>query len=488
MTCKKKRKNNFRNTYTIACMNYLSVLLFSFCWIPSFCFPPEDSLKAFTVKDFLYLVASNHPVVKQSNLLTEQAQQEVRMARGFFDPKISSAYYDKFYGGKEYYSNWKNELTVPLYIGDVKLGYDRNEGAYVNPENYTTNQGLTSVGYVLPIGNGLLTDERRTTLKQAQVMQQSTEAERVKMINKLLLQAVKDYWDWYYAYHQYQINKESLDLVRFRLSAIRERIEQGDLPSIDSIEARIQEQWIYQAFTQARVAFQNSTITLSNALWDPVGNPMTANGFMPVDSFLEVKVILPDSLDRLVMFAKKNHPDIRKAELKVNYWELERKLATERLRPQIDIGAYWLQPGFFESGDIGKSNYLSDNHLLKANLSYPLFLRKERAKYKLAKVKTTYAKLDVQLSNREVENQLLVQYNELNTYRTLLATQEQLVNNLAKIREGEQTRYLIGESTLFVLNQRDQFLIKEKIKYREMKAKFAKSLVSLQWAAGKVQF
>ncbi len=476
MTTVNRQHKGFRNG--------LLIYLCFFSWMTW----ASDSLKVFTVKDYLFLVASNHPVVRQSNLLTEQAQMEVRMARGFFDPKLSSAYYDKFYGGKEYYSNWKNELSVPLYVGDVKVGYERNEGSNVSAENVTPPEGLMSVGYVLPIGNGLLTDERRTVLKQAQVMQESTEAERIKMINKLLLQSVKDYWDWYYAYNQYQINKESLDLVRFRLMAIRERVEQGDLPSIDSVEARVQEQWIYQAYTQAQLAFQNSTLQLSNSLWDPQGNPITAFNFMPVDSFLEVNTILPDSLDRLVMFAKVNHPDIRKAELKVNYLELESKLATEKLRPQIDLGAYWLQRGFFESGDIGRGNYLSDNHMLKANFSYPLFLRKERAKYRLARIKTSYAQMDLQMTNREVENQLQMQYNELKIYKEQLATQERLVENLSRIREGEQTRYLIGESTLFVLNQRDQFLIKEKIKYRELKAKFAKSLVTLQWAAGKVQF
>jgi len=448
----------------------------------------SDSLKVFTIKDYLYLVASNHPVVRQAALLSEQAQMDVRMAKGAFDPKLNSTYYDKFYGSNQYYSVWQSELSIPLYVGDVKVGYQENEGQYLNPENYTSNKGLTSVGYVIPIGNGLLTDERRTTLKQAQALQESTEAERVKMINKFLLQSVKDYWDWYYAYNQYQLNKESLDLVRFRFDAIRERVEQGDLPSIDSIEARIQEQWIFQAYQQSQLTFQNSTINLANSLWDPEGKPLPAFHLMPVDSFLVINTIMPDSLDRLVMFAKTNHPDIIKAEMKVKYHVLDGKLATERLRPQLDLGAYWLQGGFFQTGDIGQTNYLSDNHMFKANFSYPLFLRKERAKYKLAKIKTSYAQMDLQMVNRDVENQLQMQYNELKVYKSQLATQALLVENLAKIRDGEQTRYLIGESTLFVLNQRDQFLLKEKIKYREIMAKFAKSLVTLQWAAGKVQF
>jgi outer membrane protein TolC len=193
-------------------------------------------------------------------------------------------------------------------------------------------------------------------------------------------------------------------------------------------------------------------------------------------------------LDRLIMYAKENHPEIIKAEMKVQYNVLDRKLATEKLRPQIDIGAYWLQGGFFEQGNVNRNNYLSDNHMLKANFSYPLFLRKERAKFRLAKIKTQYAQMDLQMTNRDVENQLQTQYNELKTYQAQLFTQALLVENLTKLREGEQTRYLIGESTLFVLNQRDQYVLKEKIKYREIKAKFAKSLVSLQWAAGRVQF
>jgi outer membrane protein TolC len=448
----------------------------------------QDSLKVFTIKDFLSVVSVSHPVVQQASMLSEQARMDVRLARGMFDPKISSSYYDKYFKGKEYYNVWKNELSVPVYVGDVKVGYERNEGAYLNPENQTGANGYTSVGYVVPIGNGLLTDERRTTLKQAQAMQTATEAERVKLINKILLSATKDYWDWYFTYHQYKLNEESLELVRFRLQSIIERVNSGDLPSIDTVEARVQEQWIFQAYTQAFMNFQNATITMSNNLWDPNGSPIIAQGIMPTDSFLTLTQIPVDSLDALLVFAKVNHPEVIKAEQKVNYYELEKKLAVERLRPQLDLGAYWLQNGFFEEGNISQNNYLSDNHMFKANFSYPLFLRKERAKYKLSKIKMDYAKLDLQMTNRDVQNTIQQQYNELLMLRKQLMNQEQLVLNLSKMREGEQTKYLIGESTLFVLNQRDQFLLKEKIKYREIKSKFAKSLVSLQWAAGKVQF
>ena len=61
------------------------------------------------------------------------------------------------------------------------------------------NQGLCPIaneGLSLPIGKGFLIDERRLAVRQANIYQQIATAEQAKMINKILITALKDYWEW----------------------------------------------------------------------------------------------------------------------------------------------------------------------------------------------------------------------------------------------------------------------------------------------------
>ena len=51
---------------------------------------------------------------------------------------------------------------MPLWYGaDVKAGFERGTGAFVNPESYTAPAGLSYVGVSVPLAQDLLLDERR---------------------------------------------------------------------------------------------------------------------------------------------------------------------------------------------------------------------------------------------------------------------------------------------------------------------------------------
>jgi hypothetical protein len=87
---------------------------------------PGDSA-VFGLDDFYRYVTERHPVARQAGLLPERAQQEVRQARGAFDPRAESKFYGKEFGGKSYFYEWDNALRVPLRLGgiDLRAGYER---------------------------------------------------------------------------------------------------------------------------------------------------------------------------------------------------------------------------------------------------------------------------------------------------------------------------------------------------------------------------
>ncbi|MBD0260936.1 MAG: TolC family protein, partial [Cytophagales bacterium] len=186
----------------------------------------SQKTRVLTSREFFQRVMEFHPVARQAALLSENARQELRIARGEFDPKLESDFAMKEFKKSLYYRNWDTQLKVPVWIGELKAGYERNTGTYVNPEIRTPDRGLAYAGVSvpLPISQGFFIDARRNTLRQAQLFRDIAEADQVKEINKLLLSAAKDYWNWYYAHNEYDMIRESYDLADVRFRAVKERV------------------------------------------------------------------------------------------------------------------------------------------------------------------------------------------------------------------------------------------------------------------------
>ena len=100
-----------------------------------------DTAKAFTINNFYELIIQHHPTAKQINLLTDMAKQEIRLARGNFDPKLELQYQQKNLKNTEYYDMLDANIKFPSVLPfDPKIGVLRNEGKYLNPENFISDE------------------------------------------------------------------------------------------------------------------------------------------------------------------------------------------------------------------------------------------------------------------------------------------------------------------------------------------------------------
>jgi outer membrane protein TolC len=64
--------------------------------------------------------------------------------------------------------------------------------------------------------------------------------------------------------------------------------------------------------------------------------------------------------------------------------------------------------------------------------------------------------------------------------------QEDLVVNAQILRDGEQGLFEHGESSLFLINTREITLINHQITLYELRIRYAKAKIMLQYAAGNV--
>jgi outer membrane protein TolC len=445
---------------------------------------------AFTLADLLTMVGENHPVARQAGLLPERARQEVRLARGLLDPAAESKFYRKEFGGKDYWNLWDNTLRVPTWYGpDLKLGYERNVGPRISEQNATPGAGLTYLGLSLPLAQGLLIDERRAAVRQAQALQGLAAAERQAALNKLLLSAAKDYWQWTLAHQRRELLRQNLELGEVRYRAVRERVRLGDLAAIDSVEALTELQNRRAQLVQGEVEWQNATLALSNYLWDPQLRPRELPAtvrpqLLPAAEAWNAAPALP--LETLVEQARQQHPDLLKARAKLGALDVERRLYQNKLLPKLSIDYNLLLTGrpYQPETGYGPAPLYTNNYKMGVSFAYPLLLRQERSKLQLTRLKIQEANLGLDQAAREVATTVRATANDQQALSQQLQVQEQVVQNAQRLRDGEQIRFENGESSVFLLNSRESYLLTARLKLAELQAKYAQTQASLRYAAG----
>ncbi len=313
-------------------------------------------LKPLTLDEFFEVVLQNHPVARQAYLLGELARQDLRLARGNFDPKLKSNFDVKEFGEKNdlYYAQWDSKLEVPMWFPvDLNVGYEQNRGEYLSEEFTNTGDGLIYAGVSLPVGRGLFIDERRAAVKQARLMQDMAAAEQIKEVNKVLLNAAKAYWEWYYAYEALRVVNEVEELAETRYRGVVRQVVNGDVAPFDSLKAFInyQERDVQRA--TAALDYENAKLTASVFLWQA-----TDTEAVPLEIAETTVPVLADSsgvlsleeLAELQRLARVNHPELVKVGAKIQQLQVERRLNQEFLKPVINLKYNFLANQLFGDG------------------------------------------------------------------------------------------------------------------------------------------
>ncbi|MBP1653353.1 MAG: putative outer membrane protein [Bacteroidetes bacterium] len=307
----------------------------------------------------------------------------------------------------------------------------------------------------------------------------------MKQINSVWFGAVKDYWNWYYAFREYVLIKEGLDLATKRFKALTNQALLGDKPGLDTIEASITVQDREIQLAKSEIEVKNAMLVLSNHLWNEKGTPLELpKDAIPQESNQQLQ--LPDRvlLDSLLGLADM-HPELVKLRAKGEQLDVERRFAQEKLKPKININGSLLSrrtdfgsyvPDYY---DFGWSNYK-----IGVDFAFPLFLRAERGKLKQVRFKQQQVDYDLMQSGREINNDITASFNSLTAYQSQLIVQVRSINNQQALLAGELQKFDLGESTLFLINSRESKLIDMKIKRESIISGYQKKLAELYYKAG----
>ena len=447
--------------------------------------------KTITQKQFFELILRYHPVAKQSSLLTERGKKIIQQSKGAFDPQFYTYFDEKYFSSKNYYSLWDGGLNVFTRVGvDIKAGYQSSNGLYLNPEEITPTNGLSYLGASVSLAQDLLIDSRRAALQQARIFSKSLDAERILMINDLLFDAAKSYWQWVESYGQLIVYQKSLDVAQIRFDAIKINLLNGESPSIDTVEALIQLQSLELNFQQSFLDFKNSGLMVSNFLWFENDQPMQMDSLLRpsiIDSLPNIQTELPVSIvKKNLSEIIKNHPSVLEYTYKVKSAQVDKNFYTNKLLPKINFNYNLLSTGVGIDQENLNNTYLNNNYKFGLELGMPLFLRTERANLGLAKIKIKEANYNLNLKQLEIENKINAYINELSTLEKQLILFNKTINNYQRMLFAEEERFVQGESSIFLINNRQMKLVEAENKLVELKSKFYKTIAALSWACAQL--
>lgn len=437
-----------------------------------FCFPvaygQDFNEGELSYSEFLGYVKKYHPLVKQANLEISAAQAALMAARGGFDPKIDVDFNKKEFKGTEYYSLLNSSFKIPTWYGiEIKAGFDDTSGQYFNPQNRTPEAGLTSLGISVPLGQGLFINQRMADVREGKLQLQLSDAERKLRAIEVLYRASEAYFDWKRSYTEAELYNSYLGYASTRFKGVKQLIELGDSPAIDSVEAGITVRSRELNLENANLKLAKAKLNLSNYLWienvpvevgDAVKPEQDLIGTLQETLRTDAISVNPDNLEA--------HPKIQSLQTKLSILEINRQLKANLLLPKVNVGYNYIsEPVYFDS-------FNADDYKFNVNFSIPVFLRKERGNLKLAKIKIQDAEYDLGQQRVELKNKITAQQTEIESLKRQKGIIDALVKDYTTMLDSEEKLFSFGESSIFLINSRENNLVNARLSQISLENQF----------------
>lgn len=444
--------------------------------------------KVLTLENTMDIIRKIHPVAKQAKLEVDLAKASLQASRGVFDPSFYLRNEKKSFDGKNYYFYSNPELKIPTWFGiDIKAGFENNTGDRLDP--VTSAGKSTYAGISIPVLKGLLFDKRRAAVQQSKLLVQMSRQDQLQQIADLLYDAVDAYWKWTAAHQVYIILTETTNNNARRFEFVKRAYASGDRAAIDTTEALSQLQGFQAMQAQAWLELQRQRLELSNFLWKDDAAPYELSDDVVPDSSWNLVLIkeypLPVLADAIAQ-AMQSHPKLMSLDFKQDVLELEKKAKFQGLLPTLDLNYNFLNKGYGVNKFFAQPLF-ENNYKYGVQFGMPLFQRDARGEYSKAKIKLADVDYKTNQTKLEIENKVKSSFNDILALQTQSLLFQDNLRNQALLLKAEESKFSIGESSMFLVNAREIKLLETRQKLAELKTKFFKSLLGVQWASGQLR-
>ncbi|MBX2860541.1 MAG: TolC family protein [Vampirovibrio sp.] len=410
-----------------------------------------------TLEDFLAQVKANHPVLTLATLDREMASAKRLETQGAFDPSLNGeGSFNRFNSSSavgKVQEAIDSRLTADIltrYGAKLSAGVKLARGDVKTPLSPTGETGEYFGEVTLPLLRGARFNPKAVKEKQALIGEPMAAFKYRRKELELLLKAIEHYWKWVGNSRKLTVEKQLIDLAEFRAGAVKDRADAGDLPQITAVEANREVKRRFGSFYATQRGFQESTFKLALFLWDTGGESAQQPAASQVPDTVYTPVAYTD--DQLAdgkLAALSGRPELNVLGFSKEITELDRRLAKNNMLPKLDA---FLSQGV-ETGEDRISGAV-----IKAGVKVSVPLRWRTVKGQLQQAELSLQKLDVQ--QKQLIQQIFIDIEDSvsainRAFDRYEAASEEL-DFAQQLAEGERTKFKYGDTTLFLVNQRER--------------------------------
>lgn len=339
-------------------------------------------------------------------------------------------------------------------------------------------RGLVSVRVPLLRGAGI--NEKAAAERQARLGSPAAEAEIGLTRIELLSKAGAAYWEWVTAIRAAGVARDLSQLADDRAAQIQERSATGDLPTIDSVEARQEAQRRRGALVKAEREVAKATFKLGLFLWRDDGSPapLPARSAMP-DRFPAPRPVVEADRLALESAALARRPELARLLTDRAIAAVDAALAANDRRPAVDL--------VFNTGkDSNPDAFDEVGKRLKAGVlvEVPLARRAATGRLRAAQLKMQKIDLDRTSESQRILTEVRDAASAVDAAFQRHAVAGEELKLAREMEQGERFRLEMGDSTLFLVNQRERARAESELRVLEAFNEYHQALVTLRAVSG----
>lgn len=429
--------------------------------------------------DVLASVQQSYPRVLAALADRREAAAQLRAARGGFDPVLeASGLYEPVGGYPKQAAEVSLSQPTPLWGSRLFAGYRVGTGEFASYEGklQTLDAGELRAGVQVPLLRDGAIDARRAGVQGARigvglselsVEQQKIEARRAASLR---------YFEWVAAGQRLQVVREWLELARRRDRALAERVERGEVAAFERVENQRAILQRESAQVAAERDLMQAAVELSLFVRGPDGVPRVP-GEQERPAALPEPTEQEPALAEAIERALQARPDVLRFELQRSRGELGERLASNQRLPGLRFDAAG-------SKDVGTGDPKLDPAAVELKLLFDFPLLNRAASGRAAAARAALSRIDAeaQLARDRAAVEVRSALLELRAAReraTLTAQELQVARELAS---GELQRFDLGESTLLLVNLREQASAEAELRHVEVLADYHRTRAELRAA------
>ncbi len=443
--------------------------------------PDQPFVPTLTLREVIERVEKFHPKLQSVRVERQAADAKLLEKQGAFDPVVNFnseiLRYNSTTERGKLGAAYQNDVSVEWATrSGIKYfaGARYNFGQVKSPNSFTGTGGEYFAGVALPMLRNRGINAKAIAETSARINTEIADTNTGETRLDLIEKAANDYWKWTANKQKLDISRDLFELSKQRAEQVRGRVAAGDLPPIDQTEANQEIQRRMGALVQAERSLQEAALKLSLSLWTPEGDtivPVAAQAPARFSEPLELSdSIIADGIARAIAA----RPELQRVELNVRVAELDSRLARNNRRPALDL---YVAPGR-DTGAFAVGTTMK----FGATVALPLRTREADGQLAGAELKLQKLRLETQIERARISTEVRDQASAANALhnRYLLALQELELARALEI--GERTRYELGDSTLFLVNQRERHAAEAAAKIVDIRAEYEQALATFKIA------